>query len=122
MILVNKGLDMKHLQNSLPSGLLLAYVIYSAFVPVTIAHSLVILSLAALCGYHFHISRQDNIKYNEKALAGLKNELELKISQQKEEHAKKLAKLEDEVAKMALNAIPQKTTSSSPIPPRKVVF
>jgi hypothetical protein len=112
---------MKQFQNYLPSGLLFAYCIYTAFVPLSIAHSLIILSLAALCGYQSYISRQETTKYNNEALTGLKNEFETKLEEQKEFYAKKIAKLEDEVAKMALNTLPPKAPSSSPIP-RKVVF
>lgn len=114
---------MKNFQNLLPTFLLLAYAVYSAFIPVTIAHSIIFLSLAGLAGYQLHISRQVINKFNEETLAGLKNELEIKLSQHKEFYDRKLSKLEDELAKTQLNQLPSKAGSSSSIPsPRKVVF
>lgn len=113
---------MKHnYQNHLPAGLLLSYIVYSAFVPVTIAHSVIILSLALLAGYQIHISRQETIKYNKEVLEQMKNEFASQLASVKEEHGKKLSKLEDETAKLALNTIPSKVAASSP-QPRKMVF
>jgi hypothetical protein len=112
---------MKHLQVYFPLTLLLAYCVFTAFVPATIAHSIIILSLATLSGYSIHISRQENLKYNKEVLDSLKNELEAKLMEQKGFHDKKLSKLEDELAKVQLNTIPRASSSSSP-QPRKVVF
>lgn len=112
---------MKNYQEHLPAGLLVAYAVYSAFTPITIAHSIILFALAALCGYQAYLTRQENTKYNQKVLEQMKHEFESKYSALKEAHEKKLSKLEDEVAKMALNSIPPKATASSPVP-RKVVF
>lgn len=108
---------MKHL----PPGLLLAYIIYSAFIPVTIAHSIIALSLAILFGYHLHISRQENTKYNKEVLEQLKNEFDSKLNGTKEFYDKKLSKVEDEMAKMSLTVVAPKAASSS-AQPRKMVF
>lgn len=112
---------MKFESRHLPLGLLIAYLVYSGFVPVGISHSVIVLSLAALSGYQLHISRQETHKYNEEVLKQLKNELEAKLEQQKEFYAKKISKLEDETAKLALNHIPPKVAVSPP-QPRKIVF
>lgn len=112
---------MKNYQNHLPAGLLVAYAIYTAFVPVSIAHSIILLSLAALCGYQSHISRQEKNQVEQKILEQMKNEFEAKYSALKEAHEKKLSKLEDEMSKVMLNQIPPKVSSSSPTP-RKVIF
>lgn len=98
---------------SLPSGLLLAYAVYSAFIPVTIAHSIILLSLAALYGFHVHISRQEKHKLNTEVLRQLKMELKAEIAELKEAHEKKLSKVEDEVAKVQLNTMPNKAAASS---------
>lgn len=112
---------MENYKNHLPSALLFAYIVYSAFVPVTIAHSLIAFSLALLAGYQSHISRSENTKHNKEVLEQLKNDFDSKLNGVKEAHEKKLSKLEDEVAKMALNTLPPKTASSSPLQ-KKMVF
>lgn len=112
---------MNRFQEHLPSGLLFAYAVYSAFVSVTIAHSIILFSLAALFGYQSYLSRQEKNQVEQKLLEQLKNEMEVKYSSLKEAHDKKLSKLEDEVAKMALNTLPPKAAPSSPVP-RKLVF
>lgn len=113
---------MKHLQKLLPSALLFSYCIYSAFIPVTIAHSIIIASLAVLYSFHFYISRQDNIKLKQDSLDSLKNEMELKILAIKEIHEKKISKLEDDLSKLLLSTMPKTQASSSSAAPRKMVF
>jgi hypothetical protein len=112
---------MKQFQDYLPSVLLFGYAVFSAFIPVTIAHAIILFSLAGLFGFQTHISRLATTKLNQEALDSLKNELDSKISAQKEFYDKKLSKLEDEMAKVQLNTLPSKTVSSSPAP-RKVIF
>lgn len=112
---------MKNYQNHLPAGLLVAYASYTAFVPVSIAHSIIIFSLALLAGYQAYLSTQKTNKYNEEVLREMRQELVSQLESVKEAHAKKISKLEDETAKLALNHIPPKVAASSP-QPRKLVF
>jgi len=105
---------------SVPSVLLVGYCVYSTIVPATIPHSIIILALAVLCGYHTHISRQTTIKYNEEVLSSLKNEFETQMAVSKEQYEKRLSKMEDELAKLHLNSMPQKTGSSPSPQPRKM--
>lgn len=112
---------MKNYQNHLPLALLLAYVIYSAFIPVTIAHSLILFSLAISACYQSYISRSETTKFNKEVLEQLKNGFENELNGTKELYEKRFSKLEDEMAKMSLNTLPPKSVSSSP-QPRRMVF
>jgi hypothetical protein len=107
---------MDKLKELFPTVLLIAYVVYSAFIPVQIAHSIIVIALVVLFGLHFHISRQDNIKYNEKALAGLKNEMDEKMAN----YEKRLAKLDDDLAKTHLSLAGVKNVPEAKPAPRKV--
>lgn len=112
---------MKEYQNHLTMGLLLASVAHSMVFTPTISTALIIFSLACLTGFNIHISRQTTLKYNKEALDSMKNEFENLVTKYKESNEKRFSKLEDEAAKMALNAMPTKT--ASPLPhPRKMVF
>lgn len=113
---------MKNYKEHLPSGLLLAYAIYSGFVSVTIAHSIILFSLALLAGYQSFLSSQTTTKLNEQVLSELKQEFETKLNGTKEAYDKRLSKLEDESAKFALNTLPPKAAPSSPIQPRTLRF
>jgi hypothetical protein len=113
---------MKSYHNHLAPSLLLAYAIYTTFVTATIAHSLIILSLAILAGFSMFLSRQENTKYNEEVLRKVKEDFEAQLNGTKEVYEKKFSKLEDEVAKMALNTLPARVAPSSSVSPRKVVF
>lgn len=113
---------MKRFQDQLPFFLLFSYCVYSALIPTNIAHSIIIFSLVLLTGFQTFVSSKKTNKLNEEVLRELKTEFDSKLNDTKEAYAKKFAKLEDEVAKMHLNSMPQKPASSSPISPRKMVF
>ena len=112
---------MKNIQNYFPPALLLAYAIYSTFIQINVAHSIIILSLAILAGYQAFLSRQENTKFNKEILEQMREDFGSQLNGVKEFYDKKLSKLEDEVAKVQLNTMPTKASSSSPAP-RKLVF
>jgi hypothetical protein len=101
------------MQKHIPGALLLAYAVYSGFIQINIAHSIILFSLAGLFGFHQFLSHQEKNKHSEKALEQLKQELETKLAQHEELYGKKLSKLEDELGKVSLSTI---KASSSPSP------
>lgn len=96
-----------------PGALLLAYAVFTAFIPVTIAHSIILFSLAGLFGFQQFLSHQEKNKQSENALEQFKQELEIKLAQQEELYGKKLSKLEDELGKVSLATIKSSSSPSS---------
>jgi hypothetical protein len=107
---------MEKIKNYFPTALLISYVIYSAFIPVTIAHSIIVIALVVLFGLQFHISRQEINKYNEKVLEGLKNEMDEKLAN----YEKRMARLEDEIGKTQLSVAGAKNAPEKQPQPRKI--
>jgi len=111
---------MKH-SEIIPSFLLLSYVVYSAFIPVTIAHSIILASLAGLFGYTIYLYNQKQpsmqkelVKYHEK--------MELEMKQQKEFYEQKLIKVENVVSGLAIaNTRPTSPASRQP-QDKKIIF
>lgn len=105
------------MKNSFPyisATLLVAYAVYSAFVPITIAHSIILFSLAGLFAYNqFLIYSQENTK-NKETLAKSVNEFRAELEKHKEQNEIKISKLEDEVTKMSLTSIRTASSSSKP--------
>jgi hypothetical protein len=73
--------------------LLVAYVVYSLFVPITIAHSMILFSLAGLAAYNQFLLSRSTPKLEDE-IAKLKRELQTQMEKQKELHDKKLSELE----------------------------
>jgi hypothetical protein len=102
---------MKSLSPHIPSALLLGQAIYLAFVPVTIAHSIILFSLAGLFAFNqFLLSKQTPCLSTE--IGKLKRELEERMEKQKESYEVRLKLLEDEVGRASLTAV--RSSSSSP--------
>jgi hypothetical protein len=113
---------MKHFYEITPGAALLAYLIYSAFVPITIAHSLILFSLAGLFGYSLFINSLKHPSM-QKQMETLHEELKARIDSEKEIHELRLKKCEDATAQLVLAGT---RVSSSPSPKvnsdKKIVF
>ena len=92
---------MKRIYETLPGALLLSYAVYSAFVPVSIAHSIIFTSLAGLFGYSLYVHSQQ-LPSTKQELLNRIVELEQKTSEQKEYDELRLKKLEDVVGGLAI--------------------
>lgn len=105
-------------------ALLVGYAIYSVTAQVTIAHSIILFSLAALFAFQTFVShRQENIKLLA-TLEQMKEELIQDWGKHKEANDKKIAQLEDDVAKISLNTTTLRNSSSSSKPQtrKEVIF
>lgn len=92
-------------------ALLIAQAIYLAFVPVSIAHSIILFSLAGLFAFNqFLLSRETPSLSTE--LEKLKQELEKQIQKQKEFHEARLKNIEDELSKASLTSVRSSSSSS----------
>lgn len=92
---------MKHFYVILPGALLLSYAVYTTFVPITIAHSIILLSLAGLFGYSMFINSQQSPSLKQE-LKNSHEQLELKLKQQEEFYAERLKRVEDLAGGLAL--------------------
>lgn len=113
------------MKNRFEQFLLLAYVIYTAFIAnqITLSHSIITVSLASLFAFRQYLQWQEKPSL-ETELAQLRNELEKQINEQKESCNERLQKVEDEVGKVSLAYTKQVTgsTSSTAQSNRKIVF
>lgn len=92
-------------------SLLIAQAIYLAFVPVSIAHSIILFSLAGLFAFNqFLLSKQTPRLSTE--LSKLKSELEQQIQKQKESYEIRLKSVEDELSKASLTSVRSSSSSS----------
>ena len=104
-------------------GLILAYLLYLGFVPVTVAHSIILVSLVGLYGFQEFLTRPEKINY-EQLLAQLKESLEKQLAQNKEEVNAKFTAVEGEVQKISLQIIKASSSSSTFKKPddKKIIF
>jgi Co/Zn/Cd efflux system component len=93
-------------------GLLVAYLIYSAFIQVNTSHSIILFSLAGLCGYSQWLLSKSTPNVHEE-IAKLKSELEQKLEKQKELHDRKLSEIEGEMTKVSLSIVRAAPSPSS---------
>lgn len=100
-------------------SLLVAQAIYLAFVPTTIAHSIIVFALAGLFAFNQYLLSQETPSLSIE-LEKLKKELEQQIEKQKETYDSKIKAVEDELSKAALGSLKSSSTSSSPA--KKYVF
>lgn len=105
----------------IPPVLLVAYAAYTAFIPATLAHSFIIISLAALFAWNQFLLSRVTPKLEEE-IAKLKSELEHQIEKQKELHDAKLASIEGEMTKLSLTAVRSSSSPSSKLQDKKFIF
>lgn len=79
------------------------YIIYLAFIEVTVAHSIIASALATLYGYQLYLSTLESNKFK-KELAVLQSALDQRVGQIKEATDAEFSKLRDEVSKVAITA------------------
>lgn len=99
--------------------LLLAYVVYTTFVPVSISHSIILFSLAAFAGFELYV-QSHQLPSIKKTVEDLRTELFKEMQIQKETHEAKLQELEDEQSRQAL--IRANSSSSSKPKPSPIKF
>jgi len=102
---------MKHLP-LIPAVLLVAYTVYTAFIPITIAHSVIVIALSALFGLAAYLQFQVNPKYTQ-VLVKLEGELKAELSEQKEKNELRIKMLEDEMSRAAIAKVNGAGISSS---------
>jgi cytochrome c-type biogenesis protein CcmH/NrfG len=85
----------------LPGTLLLAYSVYSAFVPISIAHSIVLFSLALLTGFDIYI-QSHQLPSITKKIENLKNEMLEQFKKDKEIYEDKLQELKFEQSRQSI--------------------
>jgi nicotinic acid mononucleotide adenylyltransferase len=102
-------------------GLLLAYLVYLAFTPTTIAHSIIFLALASLYGFQEFLTRPEKTDYLQK-LAQLEERMNERLTKQKEELDVKVQAVDAEVTKMVLNTLRPSASAASKKPENKIVF
>lgn len=105
---------MKDISKHIPATLLLGQAIYLAFVPVTIAHSIILFSLAGLFAFNQFLLSKETPRLSTE-LAKLQSELETQLEKQKEQHEKRLTLLEDELGRSTLRSpsSPKEATKKS---------
>jgi hypothetical protein len=102
-------------------SLLIGYAVFTVFAPqITIAHSLILFSLAGIFAYNQFLLASEQPSLNDE-IAKLKSELEQQIQKQKEHSDAKLASIEGEVTKISLSVVRTSSSSSStkPAPEKK---
>lgn len=103
---------MKQASPYLSAALLVGYVIYLAFIPASLPHSIIFTSLAGLFAYNLFLLSRTTPQLEEE-IAKLKRELVEQMEKQKELHGKKIADLEGEVGKLSLSSIKASSSPSS---------
>mgnify|MGYP001560328687 CR=1 FL=1 len=91
---------MKHLA----PGLLLSYAVYTAFVPVSIAHSIIIFALAALTGFEIFINVHQTPSI-EKKVSDVQLEMDKRIAELKETYEIRLKKIEADQERQAFEKV-----------------
>ncbi len=103
---------MKHLQKlPLAGTLLVSYLVYSAFVPVSIAHSIILCSLAAFAAYDKFLVTTKSPSM-ELLVSSLRLEIDSKLEKQKENYEAKLQALESEQSRQAIAKINSGSSAS----------
>jgi hypothetical protein len=97
----------------IPPTLLVGYAVYSAFVPsISIAHSLILFSLAGLFAWNqWLLSRETPQLQTE--LAKMQASFDQKMAQQKEAHDKKMSELDGELQKVTMSVVRSSSSPSS---------
>lgn len=98
---------------TLPGVLLLSYAVYTAFVPVNIAHSIILFSLAALYGFENYLLSNKHPSIIQK-VEELRQEFQAELVKQKEFNEERLKVVEEEQARQAI----VKANSSSASKPK----
>lgn len=106
-------------QKHLPAGLLVAYSVYACFIPINLAHSIILFSLAGLFGFQQYLQHSEQPSL-ETELAKLKTDFETQIKSTKENYEIRLRKVEEENGKLALSLT--RSSSSSIKSDKKVIF
>lgn len=96
----------------LAGTLLVLYAVYSTFVPVSIAHSIILFSLAAVYGFDKHL-QSTKIPSTQKLVHDLREELYKEMKQQKEIYESKLAELKQEQQRIAIERANASSSVSS---------
>lgn len=95
----------------LAGTLILSYVVYTTFVPVSIAHSIILLSLAAFAGFELYI-QSHQLPSTQKKIEDLRTELLKELESTKETYEEKLQALEAEQQRQAIAKV--NSVSSAP--------
>ncbi|MBW3545206.1 MAG: hypothetical protein KY428_06335 [Bacteroidetes bacterium] len=104
---------MKHLAPSfLSASLLTSYLVYSAFIPTNISHSIILFSLASLFAYTQFLLSRSTPKLEDE-IAKLKSEMEKQLGKQKEFIDAKVASMEGDLTKLSFTAVKSTSSSSS---------
>lgn len=96
----------------LAGTLLLSYSVYTAFVPVSIAHSIILFSLAALFGFDRYCQLLQ-LPSMDKRMEDIRTELNQALNLQKETYEAKLAELKSEQSRQAIDRANASASSSS---------
>ena len=102
----------------LAGTILVTYLLYTAFVPVSMAHSIILLSLAALCGFDFFLKQHQQPRM-EKQMSDFQEEILKLLNTQKEEHEVKLLELKNEQSRQSIERANSSSASSKPKLPVK---
>jgi hypothetical protein len=97
----------------LAGTLLVSYAVYSAFVPVSIAHSIIVFSLTLFAGFDHYLQSHQLPSTNTK-IEDLRKEMSSKLEQQKADYEVKLQKVEEEMSRQAIARANSSSVSSQP--------
>ena len=100
------------------AALLVGYAVYSVFGQITIAHSIILFSLAGLFAYNQFLLSLSTPKLEDE-IAKLKSELQTQMEKQKESHDRKLSELEQEMTKISLSVVRSSSAPSKPASDKK---
>lgn len=81
--------------------LLVCYVVYSAFVPVSTPHSIILFSLSLLTGFELYIQSHKTPR-TEKLLADIRNEMLQTMERDRDTFEKKLKELHEEQTRQSI--------------------
>jgi cell division protein FtsB len=85
----------------LAGTLLFSYSVYTTFVPVSIAHSIILFSLALLTGFDIYI-QSHQLPSTAKKIADLRNEMLEQLKKDQEIYEAKLQELKEEQQRQAI--------------------
>lgn len=104
-------------------ALILSYIIYLGFVPVSIAHSIIFVSLVGLYGFQEFLTRPEKINYKQ-ILEQMQKDFEDKLAKNKEEVNAKFTAVEGEMSKVAMQLIRSSSSAKPQSRPeeKKVLF
>lgn len=95
------------------AGTLVAlYIVYTGFVPVSIAHSIILLSLSAFAAFELYINSHQ-LPSTQKKIDDVKNELFTELKKQQETFEARLQEIKDEQTRTAM------LRASAPSAPKK---